>query len=288
MRHSDGKCYIVAEAGINHNGSLDLAKAMVQVAKKSGADCIKFQKRTVEAVYTPEELARPRISAFGETNGALKRGLEFTPEEYREIAKYAEEVGIDWAASVWDVRAAEEIADVVPKTAFLKIASPSLTNGPLVKRVAELCRQHGLECVMSTGMSSDEEIDGAAELFREVAGEADLTLLQCTSAYPCPPSEANVGAMRMLAFHCSSGIGFSGHCPDIFDACAAAAAGAGMIEKHFTLANSLWGSDQSWSLSPSRFREMVQVIRHYELLEGPGTKKVLDCEKPAMEKLRRG
>jgi N-acetylneuraminate synthase len=164
-------CYLVAEIGINHNGDIDIAKKLISVAVGSGCDAVKFQKRTVDVVYTAEELAKPRESPFGNTNGDLKRGLEFEFEEYREIDRYCREVKIDWFASCWDEASVDCIAQFnVP---CFKIASASLTDDNLLRHT----RATGKPIILSTGMSTIEEIDRAID----VLGKEDLVLLHACS-----------------------------------------------------------------------------------------------------------
>jgi N-acetylneuraminate synthase len=181
-------CFIVAEIGINHNGDIDIAKRLIDLAKFSGCDAVKFQKRTIEIVYTPEELAKPRESPFGTTNGDLKYGLEFGTEEYEEIDRYCREKRIPWFASCWDERSVDFIERFdVP---CYKIASPSLTDDDLIRYT----RSRGKPVILSTGMSSLEQIDHAVD----VLGREDLVLLQATSTYPAEYSELNLSVIPRL------------------------------------------------------------------------------------------
>ena len=194
-------CFIIAEIGINHNGSVELAKKLIDIAATSGCHAVKFQKRTVDVVYTPEELAKPRISPFGETNGDLKRGLECGLDEYNEIDKFCRKKGIMWFASCWD----EEAVDFIDRfdVPCFKIASASLTDDNLLRHT----REKGKPILLSTGMSTLEEIDHAVE----VLGKEDLIIYHCTSTYPTDNQEINLLAIKQLEERYDIPIGFSGH-----------------------------------------------------------------------------
>lgn len=270
-------CYIVAEIGINHNGDIELAKQLIELADAAGCNAVKFQKRTIEVVYSPEELAKPRENPFGATNGDLKRGLEFGLEEYREIDRYCKELGIAWFASCWDEGAVDFIAQFNPPC--YKIASASLTD-------VELLRYHrtkGRPLILSTGMSTLEEIDHAVE----VLGKKDLIILHATSTYPSNYDELNLKVIPELGKRYGVPIGYSGHETGIPSSSAAVALGACMVERHLTLERSMWGSDQAASLGPSGITRLVRDIRLVEMAMGDGMKRVFEREKPIIQKLRR-
>jgi N-acetylneuraminate synthase len=270
-------CFIVAEIGINHNGDIDIAKRLIDLAKFSGCDAVKFQKRTVEIVYTSEELAKPRESPFGTTNGDLKYGLEFGTEEYEEIDRYCREKRIPWFASCWDERSVDFIERFdVP---CYKIASPSLTDDDLIRYT----RSRGKPVILSTGMSSLEQIDHAVD----VLGSEDLVLLQATSTYPAEYSELNLSVIPRLKKCYGVPVGYSGHETGIPSSVAAAALGACVVERHITLERAMWGSDQAASLGPSGIIKMVSSIRLVEIAMGDGAKKVFEREMPILRKLRR-
>jgi N-acetylneuraminate synthase len=269
--------YIIAEIGINHNGSLDLAKQLIDVAVTSGCNAVKFQKRTVDVVYTPEELERPRESPFGTTNGELKRGLEFGLEQYREIDAYCREKGIAWFASCWD-EASVDFIDQFDVPCY-KIASASLTDDNLLRHT----RSKGKPIVLSTGMSSLDEIFHAVE----VLGRQDLVVMHSCSTYPAHYDELNLRVIPILQQQFGVPVGYSGHETGIPSSVAAVAIGACMIERHITLERSMWGSDQAASLGPSGFTQLVRDIRLVETALGDGVKRVLEREVPIMEKLRR-
>lgn len=269
--------YIIAEIGINHNGSLDLAKQLIDVAVTSGCNAVKFQKRTVDVVYTPEELERPRESPFGTTNGELKRGLEFGLEQYREIDAYCREKSIAWFASCWD-EASVDFIDQFDVPCY-KIASASLTDDNLLRHT----RSKGKPIVLSTGMSSLDEIFHAVE----VLGRQDLVVMHSCSTYPAHYDELNLRVIPILQQQFGVPVGYSGHETGIPSSVAAVAIGACMIERHITLERSMWGSDQAASLGPSGFTQLVRDIRLVETALGDGVKRVLEREVPIMEKLRR-
>lgn len=270
-------CYIVAEIGINHNGDLDLAKRLISVAVGAGCDAVKFQKRTVDIVYTAEELAKPRESPFGTTNGDLKWGLEFEPEDYQEIDRYCREVKMPWFASCWD----EPSVDVINQfdVPCFKIASPSLTDENLLRHT----RATGRPIILSTGMSTLEEIDRAVEIL----GTDDLILLHACSAYPAHYEELNLRVISRLRRRYGVPVGYSGHETGLPSSVAAAALGACMIERHITLDRSMWGSDHAASLEPNGVNKLVGYVRLVEKSMGDGVKRVLEREHPVIKKLRR-
>lgn len=269
--------FIVAEIGINHNGDLRLAKALIDASKEAGADAVKFQKRTVEVVYTPEELARPRENPFGFTNGDLKRGLEFDEKEYAEIDRYCKEKGILWFASCWDEGSVDFIESFdVP---CYKIASASLTNHALLR----YHRRKGKPVILSTGMSTMEEICQAVD----VLGPEDLVLLHCTSTYPSTPEELNLRMIQTLKEKFDCPVGYSGHEVGLATTLSAATLGACVIERHITLDRSMWGSDQAASVEPQGFKHLVKDIRLIESALGDGIKRVYESELPVLTKLRR-
>lgn len=274
----DGQpCYIVAEIGINHNGSLDIAKQLIDVAVESGCDAVKFQKRTVETVYTPEELARPRESPFGPTNGDLKRGLEFGYKEYREIDRYCEQKRIHWFASCWDEESVNFIEKFDPPC--FKVASACLTDDSLLSHH----RKYGRPILLSTGMSEIKQIEHAVQ----VLGKEQLILLHCTSTYPSKPEELNLRTILTLKEKFGVPVGYSGHEVGLPTSFAAAVLGACVIERHITLDRAMWGSDQAASVEPQGIKRLVRDIRELDLALGDGVKRVYDSEIPIMEKLRR-
>lgn len=269
--------YVVAEIGINHNGDLAVAKQLIDAAQHAGCDAVKFQKRTVEVVYSAEELARPRESPFGSTNGQLKHGLEFSAEQYAEIDRYCRERGMTWFASCWDEASVDVMEAFAPPC--YKIASASLTDDNLLRHH----RRYGRPMLVSTGMSTLEQVDHAVE----VLGRADLILLHTTSTYPSQLTELNLSVIPALAARYQLPIGYSGHEVGLYTTLAAAVLGACVLERHITLDRAMWGSDQAASVEPQGLARLIKDIRAVEAAMGDGVKRVLDSEVPIRAKLRR-
>jgi N-acetylneuraminate synthase len=288
---------ITAEIGINHNGSLDIAKQMIDMAKRAGCDAVKFQKRTVELVYTPEELATPRESPFGKTNGDLKRGLEFNEKQYRELFDYSKEKDILFYASPWDIPSVDLLEKLnVP---CHKIASACLTDSELLRRIHDT----GKPVILSTGLSSLKQVEKAVDIL----GTNNLVLMQCTGTYPTNPEEVNLLAMKKLReFGCP--VGYSGHENGIYASVGAALLGADTLERHVTLDKTMWGSDHKASIEETALTNMhylsskirfsndgVVLLRNYLGDEfynlapalGDGNKRVYDREVPVRAKLRK-
>ena len=270
-------CFIIAEIGINHNGSINTAKKLIKMAYDNGCDAVKFQKRTVDIVYTKEELQKERESIFGTTNGDLKRGLEFSKKEYDEIDKYCKQLGILWFASCWD----ENSVDFIEQYAVCahKIASACLTDWNLLKKV----KATNKPILISTGMSTQEEIDKAVEIL----GEDNLVIFHCTTTYPTSNNEIYLNYIKTLRQKYSCPIGFSGHERGIMPSTVAASMGANSIERHITLDRTMWGSDQSASLEPQGLAKLVRDIRELKDIMGDGIKRVYESEIPIKKKLRR-
>ncbi len=274
---SNHPTFIIAEIGINHNGSIDNAKELIREAAKAGCDAVKFQKRTVNLVYTEEELAASRVSIYGLTNGDLKYGLEFSDKEYGVIDKYCRDLGILWFASCWDEQSVEFISKYSPPC--FKIASASLTDDNLLKCHREINKP----IFLSTGMSTISEIDHAVE----VLGKSNLIIMHCTSTYPAPLEELNLSTIKSLRDRYKTLIGYSGHEVGLATSVAAVAMGACAVERHITLDRSIWGSDQPSSVEPIGLQRMVKDIRGLEKAVGDGIKKVYPSEIPIKNKLRR-
>ena len=270
-------CYIIAEIGINHNGSLDQAKQIIKASADCGCDAVKFQKRTVDVVYSAEELERPRESVFGTTNGDLKRGLEFGVEEYTEIDRYCKELGIDWIASCWDEASVDFIEKFNPPC--YKISSASLTDDDLLRHH----RKCGRPIILSTGMSTMEQISHSVD----VLGKEDLVILHCTSAYPTEMEELNLKVIQTLKDGFLVPVGYSGHESSFIPSYTSVMLGACMVERHITVDRALWGSDQAASLEPIAFRRLVNYIRELNMIIGDGVKQVYESELPIIAKLRR-
>jgi N-acetylneuraminate synthase len=271
------RCYVIAEIGINHNGDIDLAKRLISVAVAAGCDAVKFQKRTIDIVYTAQELATPRPNPFGETNGDLKHGLEFGQEDYEEIDSFCKQVKIPWLASPWDERSVEFLEQF--DLPVYKIASASLTDDHLLRTI----RQTGKPVLASTGMSTYAEIDHAVE----VLGKKDLVLMHATSTYPAKYEHLNLRAIPTMIERYGVPVGYSGHETGIPTSVAAAVLGACCVERHITMDRAMWGSDQAASLEPNGISRLVRDIRLVEQSLGDGVKRVYEEELPVMKKLRR-
>jgi len=303
-------CFIIAEIGINHNGSVEITKQLIDLAVKTGCDAVKFQKRTIGVVYTAEELAKPRsfdpsflTHAFGRidkygydalpeeaqarlaanpeatTNGDLKYALEFNEPEYREINRYCREKGIMWTASPWDIESVGFLAQFdVP---FYKIASASLTDTGLLRAVA----QTGKPVILATGMSTLGQVHTAVGIL----GSVPLALLHCVSTYPAKDEDLNLLAIKTLQNEFPNlTVGYSGHENGSTLAVCAAALGASIVERHITLNRTMPGSDQPASLEPFRLDLMTSNIRRLECALGDGSRlEVIPAEVAVANKLRR-
>jgi len=270
-------CYVVAEIGINHNGDIDIAKKLIEAAALAKCNAVKFQKRTIEVVYSAEELERPRESPFGTTNGDLKYALEFGKDEYAEIDRHCRQNNIAWFASCWDEASVDFIEQFnVP---CYKIASASLTDDELLRHT----RSKGRPILLSTGMSTLEQIDHAVE----VLGKEDLLILHTTSTYPALYEELNLRVIPMLKHRYGLPVGYSGHETGLSTSIASVAMGACLVERHITLDRAMWGSDQAASVEPQGVAHMVRDIHLVETAMGDGVKRVIDREVPIMKKLRR-
>ncbi len=274
----DGQpCYVIAEIGINHNGDIDLAKRLISVAVAAGCDAVKFQKRTVDVVYSAEELAKPRESPFGATNGDLKRGLELDYYDYQEIDAFCRASKIAWFASAWDEQSVDFVNRFNPPC--FKIASASLTDDNLLRHT----RATGRPIILSTGMSTLDQIDHAVD----VLGRDNLILLHACSTYPAYYEELNLRAIPLMRERYGVPVGYSGHETGVASTVAAAVLGACCIERHITLDRSMWGSDHAASLEPNGISRVVRDIRLVEQSMGDGVKRVYEREHPIIKKLRR-
>ena len=271
------RVYVVAELGINHNGSVDLAKDLIKAAAFAGCDAVKLQKRSVEIAYTKEQLARPRTSVYGTTNRDLKQGLEFSVEQYRELSRFARRLNLELFASCWDLDAIDAFMELDPSV--IKIASPSLTDDRLLARA----RATGLPVILSTGMTDERELTHAVE----VIGPRGLALLHCVNSYPTPRAEINLSKVTTLrCMFPDVVVGYSGHEEGIFPTIGAVALGAAIIERHLTLSRRLWGTDQAASLEPEEMRTLVDAVRVIEQSLGTGAIEVMPSELEQRDKLR--
>jgi N-acetylneuraminate synthase len=271
--------YIIAEIGINHNGSLDIAKKLIDEAAAAGCDAVKFQKRTPELCTPRDQWHLERDTPWGRmTYINYRKIIELGFDEYATIDAYCKEKGIDWFVSCWDEEAVDFMEQFNP--GVYKFASASLTDFALIERV----KQTGKPFILSTGMSTMEEIRAAVDKF----GTENMLIAHSTSAYPCPPQELNLRMIETLAdLYPDTPIGYSGHETGLATTVAAVAMGACFVERHFTLDRAMWGSDQAASVEPQGMHKLVRDIRDVEQAMGDGVKRVYDSELGAMKRLRR-
>ena len=270
--------FIIAEIGINHNGSIELAKQLIDWSVISGADAVKFQKRTVEKVYSKEELDKYRESPWGTTNREQKLGLEFGKSEYDEIDKYCREKGIEWFASAWDIDSQVFLQQYGLK--YNKIASALLTNVELLETVAKEKKY----TFVSTGMSTMDEIENAVTIFKRY--DCPFELVHCNSTYPMKNEDANLNMINTLKEKFGCKVGYSGHETGRIVSFAAAVMGASSIERHITLDRAMYGSDQAASLEVSEFVRLVKDIRALPAVMGTGEKNITREELVVRKKLR--
>jgi len=271
--------FVCAEVGINHNGNVDNAKKLIDMAVRCGSDAVKFQKRKVEKVYSQDVLDSPRESPFGKTVRDQKIGLELSLKQYSIIDKYCKKQKISWYVSCWDVDSQIEMRRF--KTKFNKVASAMLTH----KTLLEIISKEKKYTFISTGMSTVKEISEAVKIFRK--NKCPFELMHSHSAYPMPEKEANLKVIPFLKKKFNCDVGYSGHEVGSYDVCIPAVVlGATSIERHITLDRTMYGSDQSSSLEEPGLRRLVRDIKKIGLLLGDGKKRVWDSELPAMKKLR--
>ena len=272
------KTFIIAEIGINHNGDLHIAKRLVDAASVAGCDAVKFQKRTIDNVYSQEYLNSPRQSPWGTTQREQKEGLEFGKSEYDEIDHYCREKGIEWFASAWDVDSQKFLRQYDLK--YNKIASAMLASDDLLREVASEKKY----TYIATGMSTYEEIDHAVKIFQE--HDCPFELMHCNSTYPMPLSDANIRVMDALKQRYQCKVGYSGHEEGNLVSVCAVAKGATSIERHITLDRNMYGSDQKASIEPDELCKLVKGIREVEQLLGSGEKILTEAELMVKAKLR--
>ena len=270
--------YIIAEIGINHNGSLDDAIELMKVAKKAKCDAVKFQKRNPEFCVPEEQKHLMRETPWGTmTYLDYRYRVEFGIEEYKRIDQIAKELEIDWFASPWDVSSVDFLREM--KVPVIKIASACLTDDEILDAVKE----SNIPAILSTGMSTIAEIDHAVSRL----DKTKLVIMAATSSYPMNPIEANLRTIKTLIDRYQVPVGYSGHEVGLQISIAAAALGACVIERHITLDRASWGSDQAASLEPQGIEHLVRDIRIVESALGDGVKKVWESELEPMKKLRR-
>ncbi len=270
--------YVIAEIGINHNGDIEIAEKMIRAAKEAGVDAVKFQKRTPLLCVPPEERSKMRETPWGYiTYLEYREHVEFGQKEYARIDALCKELGIDWFASVWDEEAIDFLEQFDPIA--YKVPSASLTDTGLIDKL----NSTGRPIILSTGMSTMEQIRTSVAHF----DMNNLAITHATSAYPCDPSELNLRMVETLTKEFDCPVGYSGHEVGLIPSVVAVGLGASIVERHFTLDRSMWGTDQSASVEPGGMERLVKYIRVTEQALGDGVKKVYDSELPSLKKLRR-
>jgi N-acetylneuraminate synthase len=271
--------FLIAEIGINHNGDMNLAKQLIDAASDAGFDAVKFQKRTIDLVYTPEFLDSPRESQWGTTQRDQKEGLELSESQYREIDAYCKTKNIQWSASAWDIDAQKFLQQF--DCSFNKVASAMLGHIPLLKLIASEKKK----TFISTGMSTLEELDNVVSIFREAG--CPFELMHCNSTYPMKDEDANLLCIQTLQSRYKCDVGYSGHESSLIKVCTAAVAlGATSLERHITLDRTMYGSDQAASIETNALRDFVNTVRAVPAILGTGEKVMSEAEMKTREKLR--
>ena len=275
----DTLVFITAEIGINHNGNIDIAKKLIDIAVSAGCDAVKFQKRNVEKVYSKILLDQPRESPWGTTQRDQKLGLEFSEKDYKIIDNYCKKKKIDWYLSCWDISSQIQMRKF--KTKYNKVASAMLVHKKLLETIAEEKKY----TFISTGMSTIAEIENAVKIFKK--NKCPFELVHSNSSYPMSLNEANLKVISTLQKKFKCKVGYSGHESGSYLVCVTAVLlGATSIERHLTLDRAMYGSDQAASLGPEGFFRMTRDIGNIDIVLGDGKKRIWDSEKPAMKKLR--
>jgi len=270
--------FIVAEIGINHNGDMAICKQLIDCAKESGCDAVKFQKRDINKVYTKEFLDSPRESPWGKTQREQKEGLEFTEQDYWEIDDYCKKLGIEWYASAWDLNSQDFLKKFECK--YNKVASAMIVYEDLLRVIAKE-KKHTF---ISTGMTTYENIDKAVKIFQHEG--CSFELMHTVSTYPMDDKNANLKLIETLRDRYSCDVGYSGHETGIAISTAATTLGITSLERHITLDRAMYGSDQSASLEPSGLRQLVGAVRKVEIALGDGIKRHIPEEDPVSKNLR--
>ncbi len=270
--------FIVAEIGINHNGDIEVCKQLVDAAVDSGCDAVKFQKRDIDQVYTPEFLDSSRESPWGVTQREQKFGLEFSADEFKEIDRYCKDKDIEWFASAWDLNSQKFLQGFDCK--YNKIASAMTVYPELLKMVAK----EGKHTFISTGMCTYDDIQKAVDIFRDE--DCSFELMHTVSTYPMKTENANLNVINTLRKKFECDVGYSGHEVGLTVSYAASALGITSLERHITLDRTMYGSDQSASVEPHGFKTLVNKVREIEMAMGDGEKRILEQEVPIANNLR--
>lgn len=271
--------FIIAEVGINHNGDIDTAKRLIDGALFAGANAVKFQKRTIEKVYTTGYLDSPRESPWGKTQRDQKRALEFKEKDYNEIDRYCKEKGIAWFASAWDLESVEFL--IKYNLQYNKIPSALLIHEELLKSIA---RQKKYTFI-STGMSTLEEIEQAVKIFQK--NDCPFELMHCNSAYPSRDEDVNLKVIPFLRERFKCRVGYSGHEVGLIASVAAVVFGITSLERHITLDRAMYGTDQAASIEIMGFHRLISYVRQVEVAFGDSAKKITESELKIRDKLRR-
>lgn len=270
--------FVIAEIGINHNGDLNIAKELIDVASDCGCDAVKFQKRTIDTVYTKEFLDAPRESPWGKTQRDQKEGLEFGQAAFEEIDRHCKMRGISWFASAWDIGSLEFLDQFDCK--YAKVASAMLVDHPLLEAIASR-KKHTF---ISTAMSTIPTIEKAVSIFKKAG--CSYELMHCVGTYPMKDEDANLRCINTLRDHFKCNVGYSGHEVGLAISYAAAALGISSLERHITLDRAMYGSDQASSVEPNGLRQLLGAVRKIEKAMGDGVKRFLPAEEKVAAKLR--
>jgi len=270
--------FIIAEIGINHNGDMSICKDLIDVAISSGADAVKFQKRTLDNVYTQDFLSSPRDSNWGKTQRDQKEGLEFDYDDYKEIDLYCKKNSIEWFASAWDLDSQKFLQQF--NCSYNKVASAMIVYQELLEMIAN----EGKHTFISTGMTTFNDIQKAVDIFNNKG--CSFELMHTISTYPMKSENANLNMIKTLKDQFQCNVGYSGHESALAESYAASALGISSLERHITLDRSMYGSDQSASLEPSGFNQLVGAVRKIQVAMGDGVKRVVEDEIPIAKNLR--
>ena len=270
--------FTIAEIGINHNGDINIAKKLILMAKKTGCDAVKFQKRNIKTVYTKQELDEYRESPWGTIQREQKEGLEFSKKDFDKIDSFCKKNEIIWFASAWDIESLQFLDQY--KLKYNKIASALISNENFLHEVAKR-KKHTF---ISTGMSTYNLIDRAVNIFKE--HECEFELMHSVSAYPCPEDKLNLHLIQKLANKYKCKVGYSGHETGVSPSVVAVALGATSLERHVTLDRSMYGSDQAASLEERGLTELMNIIKKIPVIIGKEEKQIFDCEVDVAKKLR--
>ena len=276
------KTYIIAEIGINHNGDIKIAKKLIDIAKVAGCDVVKFQKRNPDICVPEHQKSVMRDTPWGRmTYLEYKYKVEFNKEEYDEIDSYCKRRDIQWSASPWDLDSLEFLNQYdIP---FIKIPSALLTDLELIKESTKT----GKKIIISTGMSTIEEVDDAVNIILKTNSKIKFAVLHCNSSYPAPNNDLNLNCIQTLQQRYNCEVGYSGHEFGLTTTIATICLGATIIERHITLDRTMWGTDQMCSVEPQGLIKLVRGIRELHNALGDGKKVVTETEKPIRDKLRK-